>query len=144
MQEYNLVSDRSESNTFWVFQVHRWLRHGTLHISCCRALLPMLFEGLLWPVAHAKVWVVSPLKNFVEQLPSPIKIFAYRNNQLIRWKKCTASISRTSKTRDQSLVESLKALHGIFLKTRPSRRTVVIGPYNLSPDEVKRSIAYTW
>jgi diphthamide synthase subunit DPH2 len=63
--------------------------------------------------------------------------------QSVNQEKHTARIFRASKTRDQSRVVSLKALHGIFLTTRPSRRTVVIGPYNRSADEVNRSIAYT-
>jgi hypothetical protein len=142
MQVCSLVFGQSESNTFVVFQARHLSRCGTWHTSRCHASLPMLSEDLLSLVTHARVWVVSRLKICVEQCLSPTIHLAYQNNQLLRWKERTASISRASKTRAQSRLVNLKALHGIFLKMRPSRRTVVIGPYNRSADEVKRSIAY--
>lgn len=104
----------------------------------------MLSEVLLSLAVRAKVLVASQLKSCVEHEPSPTKGLINQNcNQLIRWMQHTASISRASKTRDQSWLENLKALHGIVVTTRPSRRMVVIGPYSRSADEVKRSIAYT-
>jgi hypothetical protein len=83
MQEYSLVFDQSESNTFGVFQAHHLSRCGTWYTSCCRVSLPMRSEDLLLPVAHARVWVVSRLKICVEQHLNPTRYFTYRNNQLI-------------------------------------------------------------
>lgn len=143
MQVCSLVFGQSESNTFVVFQARHLSRCGTWHTSRCHASLPMLSEDLLLLVTHAREWVVSQLKICVEWCSSPTIHLAYQNNQLCRWKEHTASISLASKTQAQSRILNLKALHGIFLTIRPSQHRVVIGPYNRSADEVKRSIAYT-
>ena len=54
----------------------------------------------------------------------------------------TARISHASVTCSQSILENVNADHGMCFETRPSRRIVVIGPYQWSAAAMNKLMDY--